>query len=241
MRAALRTILLHRPVAWTPLSLGTDLIEWFDAEQAGTLSLSGGLVSSITGVLGTAVLSQSSAGSKPAYSATGITADSVDDSLDLATGVPASWPINADPVWIWALAAQNDLVADATTGYLFGYGDTGSSGQRRLARIVATGVNRARVSINGGSNPTDATADFSGRHLVLVKVGATATTISIDSDTPTSAAVVPATTNVWGASLFRSPNASNFGGFTLNTLLLTLPLSGANETLLTTYLNARNT
>lgn len=154
--------------SFDPLSLNPLLLH--DAERADLLSLSGGLVNSITGAdVNGRVFSQTVSGCKPLYDATGfngrpcITSDGVDDELTLASDPGGTLPAGAAPCEIWWCGSQLLSGADPTTGVLFQWGGNSAGSSRYLRRTVASGVNRAQ-SAQGVTHT--APGDFTGPHVL---------------------------------------------------------------------------
>lgn len=235
---------------WSPQYLGADLIARWDAENAASITQSGGTVSAWADLANGITPVQATGASQPAYSATAfggrpeLTFDGTDDRLSL-TGVPALIPTGADECEIWALVRQAALVADTTARVAFGYGGrvedlSATAMSRQIARAVVSAANRGRAFIGTGAGsvtPTDAAVDFSGVHLIRARVGATATAISIDGGAETSLAAVPATNAVRlriGAS--QNTTASTFWNGGINFIGVTRPLSASQAASLQAYL-----
>jgi hypothetical protein len=110
-----------------------------------------------------------------------------------------------------------------------------------VERVVVSGVNRAQMRAGTGaatSTATNGSADFSGPTLVRARFGATASRIDVDGVAGASASITPATStgNIKiGCSL---SGGSAFEGV-VNAIIVTPPLSGADETNMYAWANAR--
>ena len=178
---------------WSPLDLGDDLREWWNADDVSRLVISGGQVSDWTSVKGL-TLSQATSGAQPTWSATGfngapgVTFDGVDDVLSAVSAlgrIPGT-----SGYYLLAVVDQVALPADATTRAILTLG-TSNGSRRMLARGVVSGANRIRGIVDA----TDAygtSGNFSGRKLVALHVGAAATDTYLDAVLDTSTAVAPA-------------------------------------------------
>lgn len=243
-----RRLRLLQQSSWTPLALGSKLVAWWDAERSDTITRSGGLVSSWRDVVGGYNMAQSSASLKPVYSATsfngrpGLTFDGADDVL-LFTGFPASFPAGADPSWMWGVADQQRANSVAGTGTVLQYGSGSTTNNtRRIVRVQDGGENRGNLMVGtGGSGPsvTNISVVFAGRHVILGKASGTTIECVMDGTGMTPAAVVPATTAGGNAAIGGAVNGGNFLLGVINSVLITLPLTTAEEALLNAYLNRR--
>jgi hypothetical protein len=234
--------------AWTPFNLGADLLAFWDAEQASSLTMSAGAVSNWADRVAAYALSQSVGGNKPIYSDTGlgtrpgVTFDGTDDYLELAS-VPL--PTGASPAEIWFLGTNLTPAANATARIVFSYGGNAATTARRMFRQQTGGANRTGGNVGTGVTSTALTAaavDFGvvTPSIIRMQVGATQSQIDIDNNLGTSALVIPGTgtTRVrMGAS--TGDVASGFFNGPINAKLVTNPLSAAAAALLYAYLNAR--
>lgn len=226
-------------------ALGADLLGWWDALHDDLITQAGGLVSSWRDRVAGYDLT-SSGGAMPAYAATGfnggpeLSFDGVDDVLTLA-GVP--FPTAAVAAEIWILLRQAAPASDATVRLAFAYGGAAAA-SRRVQRSVVTGVNRAVGSVGNGTSGVEianAAIDMSGRHVVRLETGATASQLTVDGGTPTSSAVVPATntnrTRIGASTATSTP--SNYWQGGIAAVLVTNPLSAEKAGALQTYLAKR--
>ncbi len=233
--------------AWTPRRLGSSLVAWWDAERSDLITQSGGLVSAWRDVIGGYSMAQSSASLKPVYSSTsfngrpGLTFDGIDDLL-AQNGYPASWPSGSDPSWLWGVVDQQRSNAVPGTGTIHQYGSSSTTANtRRSSRFVISGENRggAGVGVSGTSDQHNANVVFLGRHVLCSKITGTTLQASVDG---VAGALSAATVNTTAAERTAIGGASNGGNFWLgviNTVLLTLPLSAADEASLTAHLMRR--
>lgn len=235
--------------AWSPAALGASLYALWDAERPDLVTESGGGVSSWKDAVGGYDAVQATSGKRPTYSLTGfngrpvVTADGVDDMLEVAT-LPGSLPVGSAAGEIWSLVDQTALAADTTDRVIFSYGDTTLATGRRLARIVATGTNRAQGIIGDGVGSvsiSNTTVNFSGRRVARLRIGASATQIDVDSAVGSSSAVVPNTGAV-RARLFSNNGGavgSSFFQGGLSLLAVTAPLSSSDAAQFAAFLNRR--
>jgi len=231
---------------WTPASLGASLLAYWDAERSDLISLTntGDLVNSWVDSVGGLTAAQSTTGFKPAWANNsfngrpGITFDGTDDVL-LNTALSANLlPTGSTGCELWALVNQSKLPADTSTGTIFLYGTTGANNRRNLRRVVITGVNRAQASTGTGGGTTtvtDTAGDFSGYHVMNSQVSATDTNISLDSNSPVSAAVVPNTLNS-AISIGTVTGGTNPFGGSINKIVVTAPLDSGQRTLMLAFL-----
>jgi hypothetical protein len=227
---------------WYPTDLGVKLRSWFDIERASTLSLSGSLISSWTGIVSGHVLSQALSGAKPAYSAGGFggrpvaTGDGTDDYLALS---PDPFSAGAGTEEIWLLVDQAAPLSDAIGRFFFAHGFGGSQG-RRITRLAST--NDLLGAIGDGAVVQTATiaGGFTGRCLVRMVVKATETDLYLNGGSKTTIAVVPNTTAThlrFFSSANSSPSSFGLGG--LNTVIRTDLLTDAEALPLTNFLMPR--
>jgi hypothetical protein len=198
--------------AWSPAKLGSSLLGYWDAERLDLLTLDGSNnVTTWLDAIAAYAPTQGSSTLRPAYSATsfngrpGITFDGVDDYLELAS---QPFPSGAAVCEIWALVDQTALVADATVRIAISYGGDASTARRGLERAVISSANQARISVGSGGatvSPANASVDFSGRHVVRARVGASASQTDVDGVAGSSLSVTPAT----GTSRVRIGAISN--------------------------------
>jgi len=231
---------------FTPLSLGADLYDMWDAEMLSTISTSGATVTEWRSVKNGYAATQAVGTAMPIYSSVsfngrpGLLFDGVDDELTYAgTGV---FPVGATPSVIWMLVDQMTLAADATVRVFGGYGDQAAT-RRAVARVVNSGVNRARVDAgNGGGTITglNNAVDLSGRHVIKATFTATDMMIDIDGVAGVTTAVVPATASTRvriGAA--TAAVAANFANCIFSLLAVTNPLSATPDAQMLAYLKAR--
>jgi hypothetical protein len=235
--------------AFTPSQLGSSLIAWFDADRSDSITQSSGLVSAWNDLITGFSLVQTSAAQKPIYSATGyngrpgVTFDGTDDIL-LSANFPASYPTSADPCWMWAVVDQQRAAASPNTGTIFQYGDPGlTANTRRISREQSGAENRFACMIGTGagtSTSINPSVVFLGRHYVLGKASGTTAQAIIDETSVAATAAIPATTFAAGeAAIGGAVNGGNFLLGTVSTVIMTLPLSAANEAAMQLYLSRR--
>lgn len=229
---------------WTPANLGGSLLGWWDAEQASSMTVSGGTVSSWRDRVAGYDLAQGTVGNQPSFNATSfnsrpsVTFDGTDDYLDLA---PAPFPIAAVPSEIWALVSQDALAADATTRDIFGYGG-GVNSRRTLRRTINAGANTfTALSGSGGAAALAevTTPAFTGIHVVRLVQTATDVTAYVDGGAGVTTAVVPNTSNTRVRMGARSDTLSNFFLGKMNTAIVTSLLDASQAAQLTAFLKSR--
>lgn len=232
--------------AFSPADLGASLLAWWDAEDASTLTLDTGTVTTWADKVAALSPTQAVAGAKPAYSATGfngrpvVTFDGVDDILSLAS--VGLLPTMANACEIWALVDQTALVADTGSRTAFSYGG-GSNDRRDVRRVVNSAVNRARVMAGNGVTQVTSdnnSVDLSGRHVMRAQISTTTMTITVDATAAGSTAVVPVTGTArlaLGGTSTAAPATYWQGG--INSILVTAPLTSDQSAALLAYLVAR--
>lgn len=235
-------------VPWTPIDLGSSLYDMWDAELAGTLTLSGAVVDAWNSVKNGYLTNQTLSASKPVYSATGfngrpgIVFDGQDDYLNFeGVGV---LPTGAAPCEIWALMDQPLPSSTVTTGLIICYGGTAGSSRRRLTRGVPSGdVNRVQVGVGDGTTEvtrSNLNVEFSGRHVVRGIVSGTTAKVVVDGVDDVTANVVPATgttrTRI-GTNTAASP--AGFVQGTISLIAVTTLLSTDQAAQMLAYLKSR--
>lgn len=174
--------------------------------------------------------------------APGVLFDGVANRLSIAA-LPGIIPIGANPVWAYFVVQQDSLPADAATRHMLSYGGSGAAVARYFRRVVTGGSNRAQATVGSGGASTSVSyvsGLFEGRQLAIMKVGATATSVSLNGAAPASSAVVPATGGTNG--LVIGANHTSAGFFfkgIIRDIVLTAPLSAENEANLQAFLMAR--
>jgi hypothetical protein len=178
---------------WSPLDLGDDLCEWWNADDTNRLSISGGAVATWTSVKGLAL---TGAGAGRAWSATsfngapGITFNGTDDVFS-ATAAQGRIP-NTSGFYMFGVVQQDALPADATTRIILNTG-TSNGARKYLSRFVVSAVNRVRGGVDTSTTSTGATGDFSGRHMVAARFEAATLSTYFDGAADGSVAAAPVT------------------------------------------------
>lgn len=196
--------------------LGTSLLAWWTADRTDLITLSGAQVTSWKDVVAGYDVVQGVSAARPLWSATsfngapGLTFDSVDDELTLAS---QPLPSGAAPCEMWGVIQQDGLPADTTTRRWFSYGGTSNNDSRFPSRGVAAGVNRSALSVGTGAAAPGANSnggDFSTRHVHRSVVTGTQIRQSLDNGGfGADVACVPAT----GATRVRIGAMLNGIGF----------------------------
>lgn len=233
--------------AWTPKRLGPALLGWWDAEEAPTITQSGGAVSSWRDRVATYDAAQSTGASKPSYSATsfngrpGITFDGVDDELSFLS---TPFPTGANPSDIWALVDQTALAADTGNRAILSWGDGATNTNRTFLRGVSGAANRAGQQTGTGASSVinfNSSTDLSGRHVARGLVTASAQQEDVDGVAGASVGVVPginAGRTRIGGNPNLTPGALWQGAF--NTILVLNPPATTDQAAqILAYLKAR--
>jgi hypothetical protein len=233
-----------RSPAWDPTYLGASLKAYWDAYRYDLMTDDGGgLISSWRDIVG-AYDATASGSARPTYSATGfngspvVNGDGAANVMTLAP-VPVGIPTGATACEEWFLIDQKSLVGDTTTRV---YGEIGTgtgATSRRTRRTVAAGVNRTSV-VDAGTTISNATVDFSGRHVVRVVVTGTTVDIEVDGVSGGGGASVSAT----GTSRLRffanaAGTAANFALVGIAARAITLPLTAGQAAQMYSFLNRR--
>ena len=228
--------------------LGDDLLAWWTADDANTVTLVGSAVSAWRDKKNGYELTQSLGAARPAYSATsfngkpGLSFDGVDDRLSEESVF--SFPIGSAGGEIWGVIQQNAAAADAGTKVMLSYGGSSSAVRRGAGRIAASGVNRGQVDVGNGSVVSGANnllVDLSGRHVLRGKIEPTVCSVDVDT-TPaaSSTSVIPATGTVrTRIGAISNTSASNFWNGLMRDVIVTQPLSAGKASDLLSYLLAR--
>jgi hypothetical protein len=178
---------------WSPLDLGDDLMEWWNADDVSRLVISGGQVTDWTSVKGLAL---TGAGTGRGWSATsfngapGITFNGTDDVFS-AVSAQGRVPLTSG-FYMLAVVQQNALAADAPTRIILTFG-TANGARKYLSRAVVSGVNRVRGGVDTSTTSTGTTGDFSGRHLVAARVEAATLSTYFDGSADGTVAAAPVT------------------------------------------------
>lgn len=231
---------------FTPGSLGADLLDMWDAEDASKFTLSGSSVNAWASSKNGYSAAQSVGASKPTYSATsfngrpGVTFDGSDDELTYpGVGV---LPTGSTACEIWALISQNSLVADTGAKIIFGYGGATSPTRRAIDRNVTFSVNRARNTIGNGTTTrgsVNSSVDFSGIHVVRAVINATARTDVDGVAGPDDVGTTATGTDRVRIGAISNATASNFFLGVANFFAVTNPLSATQAASMLAYLKAR--
>ena len=231
---------------WDYMSgLGANLHDAWDAEIASSFTLVGSAVSAWRTRKNGYAATQALGGSRPILSANGlngrpcITTDGDDDELTL-TGV-GNFPTGANPAELWMLVDQAAPASDPTIRYAASYG-LGAGTRRAVTRAVST-LNRGRGQVGdgaGGANVPEPAVDFSGVHVVRLRVGATQSIIEIDGVAGAAADIVPATSNTrFRIGATDSSTATNFWRGSFNFIASTAPLSAGDASKMLAFLKQR--
>lgn len=222
--------------AWTPEDLQTDLVAWWSADRADLITTSGGLITSWKDVVAGYDKVQGTGTARPAYSATGFNGapcadyDGSDDQLTL-TGVPAPFPIGADPCEMWVVFDNEAPGADTATRRLFTYGGATTATARAITLVGTAGTQflSGFVGTGGGTSfAISASGDAGGRHAGRAIITAAGVSVQLDGGTiPTEQAGVPATTDGVVRSGLGTNGAGPLNG-KIRHIAVTLPLAGVS-------------
>lgn len=232
---------------WTPADLGAKLIAWWDAEDADTLTLSGGLAVEWIDKVNGITLVQSLAGQRPVYSDTSfggrpaLSFDGLDDFLAVTPAHP-SIPIGGDPCEMWALVDQlAPEFTDSGQRMIMSYG-SGTMDRRGIFRANSLQVNSFTVVGTRNTNGVVASVagGFSGKHVVRGRWTGSQMYAQRDETISAPTALAPLTTGArfrLGAGPNAAANAFHMGGF--NSGLITTDLDEAESASLLAYLANR--
>lgn len=231
-------------LGWTPMSLGSSLLAWWDSALG--VSLSTDKVTAWVDRVAGYSAAQGSDTLRPTWSATsfngspGLTFDGTDDHLALAS---QPFPSGANACEMWAVVQQDALAADATTRMVVSYGGDASTARRSLTRIVSGGSNRFESSAGNGATLYAAGVtgvDFSSRNVIRGRFGATSISSTINTTSSTDTAGVPAT----GTSRLRigsisNTSAGNYWNGKIRDVIVTGSLTADQVTQLQSFLLSR--
>lgn len=174
-----------------------------DVEVGGSITQSGGLVSSWVDGIGSAAFVQATGANKPTYSATGfrglrpaISFDGLTQHL-VCSPTPPGLPVGASYAEVWMLLDCKRLAADTAIEVQFGWGTNVTTSTRHLRRLVLSGVSRARSMVSDGAtgiNATNSAVVYEGPRIARWVVSPTATRVDVNGTAGTSANVVPSMT-----------------------------------------------
>lgn len=223
---------------------GTDLIAYWDANRGDLIRSISSVLNSWTDIVGGYVLSVADGPTSPGYSPTAfngapcLTFSNAQYMTTTDANLMAALPSGANPCEIWIVCSQEADPADTTERYAVGYAGSSVVTGRAISRVVTTGVNNARGRTGIGASATSVTdtGDFTGIHVIRHIVGATTSSISVDSNTAVSAAAVPATTNTrLRVGSIPAAGASNNWQGKIAAVIITQPLSADKATALHNY------
>lgn len=206
-------------LAKTPISiLGASLLAWWTADRADLITLNGSAVTSWKDVMHGYDAVQGVSASRPVYSATsfngspGLTFDGTDDGLSCTdAALLGLLPDAAESGEMWAIVQQDALAGDTSSRNILSYGGTGFSTQRRIRRVVASGVNRGGFIVGTGASSLVATGtsvNFNSRHVIRGAADADSIDLSVDAATPISISGVPATSSAIACKIGSSSNST---------------------------------
>lgn len=219
--------------------LGSSLLAWWTADRPDLITLNSTAVTSWKDVVAGYDAVQGVSASRPIYSATsfngapGLTFDSVDDELTLAS---QPFPSGASPSEIWAVVQQDALGSDASARRVVSYGgSTTNNDLRQLIRSQTGGTTSALQALVGTGAATtvalNTSVAFQGRNLARVKFEATQIRADLNGNAGTPSAAVPST----GSTRFRIGAATFGAGFwngKMRDVLVTGPLSTGQKSAL---------
>lgn len=223
----------------TPFDLGGKLLEWWNADRADLITLSGSQVSAWTGSKAGLIASQATTIRRPIYGATDfngapcLTFDGADDNLAVATN---PFPIGSDPVEFWSVLSQDALVADTGFRFAMSHGNAGTSTRRYLARDVSAG--NIRIFAAFGS-VVASSAGMSGRLVARAALGTNLLTLYRDG-------ALVASVTAFGNSSVAAPfyigangGTGNFWLGKFRDVIVTQPLDVNEAAWMTSYLMNR--
>jgi len=184
--------------AWSPLDLGSALLEWWSPDVGITQS-GGGSVSAWAGVKNGYTVSQQLGSARPQFSADGFNGRSCvvfDGLADCLFNVSAAgwFPTGSEPMELHGVVQQDAVAAsDTAPRCAVALGNSSFNTDMRGRRVVSSGVNRFAGVV--GSDPVGVsrrvdTVDLSGRHAFSVVADSSEMSSIVDNESPETAAVV---------------------------------------------------
>lgn len=234
---------------FNPRDLGASLYDYWDAEIAATITLSGADVSAWSSAKNAYSASQGTAANRPTYSASsfngrpGVTFDGSNDELTYA-GVGVL-PTGSTVGEIWALVDQTVAGASAGVKTIFTYGGNAATSYRRVNRTTdGSSINRASSQMGTGAAGPAAQNDnvvFSGRHVVRGRFAALSVQTDVDgtagASVATSAPSTGTTRTRIGARNDDTP--TNYFQGVVNFIAVTAPLTTDQAAQMYAYLKSR--
>lgn len=223
--------------AFTPADLGASLLAFWNGSRTDLQTDDGGgLISSWRDTVAGYELTAAGT-ARPTYNANGFIYGNGTTNVMTLAPVPAAIPIGATACEAWFLVDQQALVADTANKMLGGWGGTTAANSRRLVRVVAGGVNRARIT-DTGTNLNNTSVDFSGQHVVRLIATGTTVNIEVDDVAAAGAAQISAITNP-RIRLFAdtAATAAAFALAGIRYFAITLPLSATQAAQMFAFFN----
>lgn len=230
--------------AFNPLSLGSKLVFWLDAEFLPSLDLtSGSLVNSWSMRVGQGTFAQSFSSQKPSWDPTGLQIpslnfDGTDDCL-LQSGIgnlPIGSPMDLE---IFAIE-RNSLNAGTTAGQiLIAWGATSPSNQIRITRTASGGIARRSMVSRGGSASTSALISgvpVNTRILTRGRVSANEVSIAYNREAEVTAAVASNVNSAFSSAVgSANGGAANYWSGRINSIMGATRLTDAERLALTEW------
>lgn len=224
--------------------LGPELLAYWDANRPDLMTLgAGNAVSSWLDIKAGYAATQGTGAAQPIYSATsfngapGLSFDGTDDCLaSTAAGLLAALPVAAAGSELWALVQQDAAGAAAGARVAISYGGASGASERSMGRTTSSSNNRMRGSTNGtlSSGPV---VNIDTRHVLRYAVGAAASIPHVDGVAGSTLSIVPATlADRVRVGAAPPPSAVSFWRGQIAAVLITMPLSAAKASALSTYL-----
>lgn len=237
------------PAPWTPMALGDKLLAFYDAEDAGTIVQSSGLVSSWTDKKTGVALTQGAMNQQPVYQPNGLNGrptvffDGTDDALT-KPGV-GILPLALANNEIWGLADSLTAEASSIVRLMFHWGAIGGAnpGRRSAERRQAAGSSRFSGTVgNGVAAVTPVPPPFSGVHTFRNFVDATTSTSVLDGTASASVAASGPAVNPVATALgagHTETGPSNFFWGSINNIVVTTLLTADEAAQLLAWQKAR--
>lgn len=236
---------------YNPVSaLGTDLLAYWEADRADTITATGGLVSSWRDIIGGLNVGQGGGANKPVYDPTifngrpAVTFDGVDDALEGTIGSSAL-PNAANPCEMWCLADQQEPGVDANTvnRVAFMYGNGNFLFDRRLRKRNLDGVQQSHLIVGTGASSAqvdNTSVVLLGRHVMRARITPTSIHYIVDSsaEVTRTSTVTSTTVSKVGIGCIGVVGGQIWKG-SIAACLVTLPLSAQKAADLMNFLNSR--
>lgn len=237
---------IRAPSLWlnfTPASLGSDLISWWDSSSG--VGLSGSAVTSWTDKVGSLAPAQGTAANQPTFSATsyngkpGISFDGTADHLTVTS--VGSLPTGTAQVDMFA--AVDVAAVAASSRRIFNYGAGNDSQSCGLFRRVTSSQDFAAAYASNGTSaiPVNAPVAFAGRSAIAGFVRADGVQAWHDGQYSTITALVPSVGTTRTVIGVNTALSGSFWSGTIRDIIVTLPLNQGRREAMLNFIQSRVT